>query len=100
MEFYLRDLPYAVSMCFSCIFVSSNCAFFVNYLISASTIGIGFDILRIADLVLYSLLWTLAKSQAERPMIRAVSGISCNTKISQRRKLNNREIIWDIISPA
>ena len=58
---------------YSCIFHPENGAFFVNYVISASMIGLMAELLRIADMLFYLILLILMKSKAERKFVKKQS---------------------------
>ena len=63
--------------CKRCVFLPDNGAFFVNYIITSAFIGAAFELLRLADLILYIFMIVKAKSMAERRVIRHVSFFYC-----------------------
>ncbi len=66
-EFGIQHLNY------DCIFYPDNGAFFVNYVISASMIGLMAELLRIADMLFYLIMLILMKSKAERKYVKKQS---------------------------
>ncbi|XP_036592127.1 calcium permeable stress-gated cation channel 1 isoform X2 [Trichosurus vulpecula] len=55
---------------FQCVFLPDNGAFFVNYVITASLIGTGSELLRVESLLYYMIRLIFSKSEAERVNIR------------------------------
>ena len=55
-----------------CIFIPDNGAFFVNYVITSAFIGTAAELVRIPELLLYSIRIVWAKSAAERTAVRKV----------------------------
>ena len=53
-----------------CVFLPDSGAFFVNYVITASLIGCGLELLRAPELFIYTMLLCWSKHSAERPFIR------------------------------
>jgi len=53
-------------------FVANNMAFFANYVISVAFIGLGFELLRLPELLLLSLKLCCARSDAEKSSINKV----------------------------
>ena len=64
---------------FSCIFLSGNGAFFVNYVITSAFIGSALELLRFSELFVYCVKLLMARSSAERMSVRKV-GILCEIK--------------------
>ena len=59
-----------------CIFVPDSGAFFVNYVITASMIGCGFELIRLADVLIYTIRVCYSRSKAETAFIQNVLAIS------------------------
>ena len=57
---------------FSCIFLSGNGAFFVNYVITSAFIGSALELLRFSELFVYGVKLLMARSSAERTSVRKV----------------------------
>ncbi|XP_074092375.1 calcium permeable stress-gated cation channel 1 [Macrotis lagotis] len=67
--FDIHHLESAI-MKFQCVFLPDNGAFFVNYVITASLIGTGCDLLRIESLFFYIIRLIFSKSEVERANIK------------------------------
>lgn len=61
------------SLCFRCVFLPDNGAFFVNYVIASAFIGNAMDLLRIPGLLMYMIRLCLARSVAERRNVKKVT---------------------------
>lgn len=66
-----------VNMRFECVFLPDQGAFFVNYVIAAAFIGSGMELIRLPGLLLYAIRMAMAKSAAERNIIRQHQAYEC-----------------------
>lgn len=57
----------------SCIFLSGNGVFFVNYVITAALIGSALELIRFSDLFMFAVRLMAARSSAEKTAVRKVS---------------------------
>jgi hypothetical protein len=55
-----------------CVFLPDSGAFFVNYIITASLMGAGLELIRFPDLVWYAVQICWSKSEADTPAVRQV----------------------------
>ncbi|KAM5340589.1 calcium permeable stress-gated cation channel 1 [Glossophaga mutica] len=69
---WLFDIYYLeeASIRFQCVFLPDNGAFFVNYVITASLLGTGMELMRLGSLFLYSTRLFFSRSEPERVHIR------------------------------
>ncbi|XP_037001144.2 calcium permeable stress-gated cation channel 1 [Artibeus jamaicensis] len=69
---WLFDIYYLeeASIRFQCVFLPDNGAFFVNYVITASLLGTGMEVMRLGSLFLYSTRLFFSRSEPERVHIR------------------------------
>ena len=68
-----------ILFCYSCIFLSGNGAFFVNYVITSAFIGSALELLRFSELFVYGMKLLMARSSAERTSVRKVNTLFCKT---------------------
>eukprot|EP00062_Callorhinchus_milii_P009611 gi/632953618/ref/XP_007892522.1/ PREDICTED: transmembrane protein 63A-like isoform X2 [Callorhinchus milii] len=62
---------------FECVFLPDQGAFFVNYVIASAFIGNGMELLRLPQLLLYTGRMILAKTAAERSVVKQHQAIEC-----------------------
>lgn len=67
------DFPAPLFVCVRCVFLPDQGAFFVNYVITASLVGTGMELLRLPGLLLYIVRLALARSAAERKYVKQVA---------------------------
>ena len=58
-----------------CIFLPDSGAFFVNYLITAAMVGCGMELLRLPELLWYTIQLCWSRSKAETPYIRSTLAV-------------------------
>lgn len=58
-----------------CIFLPDSGAFFVNYVITAALVGCGMELIRLADVIIYSIYVCYSRSKAETDFIRNVLAV-------------------------
>ncbi|MBN3306059.1 CSCL1 protein, partial [Amia calva] len=54
---------------FECVFLPNQGAFFVNYIIAAALVGSGMELLRVPNLLIFSIRMAMARSAAERKLV-------------------------------